>query len=191
MKTVKDLVELEYTPWKTESAFYSWMRGGIRRGLWNKHPVKLLKLKQERFKAPLGKKTKRNPEGLVWACRCAICGVAERENSCQVDHIEPAGKKKLQESIEEFIINLTFVSLDDLQLVCKPCHKIKSQAEKNGITYDEAELNGFHKKFKDLKAAEQIIVMEILSLPPKKTKPLREKEYRLWLEENFLSPSGE
>ena len=37
--------------WKTESAFMSWLRGGIRR-MWSKHPVRIEFMKQNRIRIP-------------------------------------------------------------------------------------------------------------------------------------------
>ena len=39
--------------WKTESAFMSWLRGGIRR-MWSKHPVRIEFMKQNRTRIPNG-----------------------------------------------------------------------------------------------------------------------------------------
>ena len=46
----KMLSEMSHV-WKTESAFMSWLRGGIRR-MWSKHPVRIEFMKQNRIRIP-------------------------------------------------------------------------------------------------------------------------------------------
>lgn len=46
--------------WKTKSSFFSWLRGGIRRSLWNKSPIKLEYIKKHRKRIP-----NPNPKGKV------------------------------------------------------------------------------------------------------------------------------
>lgn len=143
MREVEEIIASPDSPWKTESNFWTYLRGGIRRGLWNKHPLKLTKLKSERFKAPLGRVTKANPKGLVWACKCSLCGNTFRESYCEVDHINEASDVPLKEDMEGFIRRLVFILLEDLQIVCKDCHKIKSYSERQGISFEEAKATKF------------------------------------------------
>ncbi len=37
-----------------------------------------------------------------------------------------------------FVKGIVLVSEDDLQLVCKPCHKAKSYSEKEGLSFEDA-----------------------------------------------------
>ena len=73
MKDKLTLILKEYSHiWKTESAFMSWLRGGVRGGLWNKHPVKLEFIKKNRIQIP-----NPNPKGkkpTVWGAVCALTG---------------------------------------------------------------------------------------------------------------------
>ena len=125
--------------WTTEAKWWAWVRGGIRRGLWEKNPVKLNYIKDNRFKAPLGRKTKKNPEGMVWACECEICGKTKRQSLCQVDHKIEAGSLKSFEDLEGFITRLVAITDDDVQIACKSCHSIKTYAERHNISYEEAD----------------------------------------------------
>ncbi|MNY60034.1 hypothetical protein D3C86_1965410 [compost metagenome] len=45
--------------------------------------------------------------------------------------------------MQTFIQNIVCVSFEDLQFVDKECHKIKSHAEKQGISFDEAKTEKF------------------------------------------------
>jgi len=121
------------TPWATEAKFWAWVRGGLRRGAWNKHPSKLNKIKNNRYKAPLGRNGKE-----VWACVCAVCDVEYRQSECQVDHIEPAGSLKCREDLKGFIERLLFVTEDDLRVVCKKCNSILAYADRYKVTFEQA-----------------------------------------------------
>lgn len=125
--------------WPTQSSFMSFVRGGIRRGLWEKNPLKLEFIKENRFKAPLGKKTKRNPDGMVWCCKCALTGNTYRQTDCQVDHVVGNHSLKSEEDLKDFVMSMIYIDpKKDLQMVGKEPHKIKSYAEKQGITFEEA-----------------------------------------------------
>jgi len=122
-------------PWKTKAAFYAWLRGGLRRSLWMRHPVKIEFLKSNRHKAPLGRNGKD-----VWCMQCAICSNLFRQSDCEVDHIHPAGKLNGVEDISSFVERLAFVSEEDLRICCKLCHSILTYSERYGCTFEEAKL---------------------------------------------------
>jgi 5-methylcytosine-specific restriction endonuclease McrA len=122
--------------WKSESAFMSWIRGGIRQGLWNRHPVKLEFIKKNRIqiKNP-------NPRGnkpLVWGGVCSQCNNHFVQKDLEVDHREGGHSLKTINDVQSFIENIVFVTEDDLQLVCKPCHKIRSQMDRKNISFAAA-----------------------------------------------------
>lgn len=117
--------EVPGSPWKTESAFWSWVRGQLRRG-WNIHPIKHLYLQSKRHK----KKNERGRE--IWHITCENCDNCFKKADIQVDHIEPSGSLKCDEDIERFVKRLYFITFDDLQLLCDECHKDKSYRERYG-----------------------------------------------------------
>jgi len=126
------------TPWGTENAFWTWMRGGLRRSLWMRHPVKLALLKEKRYRAPLGRVSKSGIAQLVWAIDCSVCAQCVKQSNAEVDHIHEAGSLKNVEDIQSFIERLAFVTSDDLRVVCKPCHKILTYASRYGVSFEEA-----------------------------------------------------
>lgn len=123
----------EDTPWKTESSFWTWVRGGLRRSLWMRHPVKILLLKEKRYRASIGRGGRS-----VWALRCSICQTEQPQSECEVDHIKEAGSLKSREDIAGFVERLAFVTTEDLRVVCKPCHKILTMMSRYGMTFEEA-----------------------------------------------------
>ena len=134
----KKLWEIYPHIWKTESAYMSWIRGGIRRSLWNRHPVKLEFIKLNRVKIP-----NPNPKGKVaevWGGVCSLTGETHVIANLEVDH--RTGNHSLQtlKDIEPFVKGIVDITLDDLQLVSKEAHKIKSYAEKQGISFEEAKI---------------------------------------------------
>ena len=83
----------------------------------------------------------------------------------EVDHKQQAGALgKTPESVGVWLFDL-LCSTDNMQLLCKSCHKIKSYADRVGCTFEQAE----HKKkiiaFKSLTEQEQIDTLLSLGLP--------------------------
>jgi len=58
--------------------------------------------------------------------KCNHCGGEFVAKSVQVDHIKPMGKDRTWDDF----INELFCETDNLQVLCVPCHKIKSQQER-------------------------------------------------------------
>ena len=136
-KLEKMLSEMSHV-WKTESAYMSWLRGGIRRYLWAKNPVKLEFIKQNRVKIP-----NPNPKGKVkevWGGVCALTGNIFPIGDMEVDHKEGNHSLKTLDDLVPFVKGIVMITLDDLQLVSKEAHKIKSYAEKQGISFEEAKI---------------------------------------------------
>lgn len=122
--------------WKTKSAFMSWLRGGIRRSLWNKSPIKLEYIKKHRKRIP-----NPNPKGkveTVWGGSCGLCGEDFVLAQLDVDHKEGNHSLNGLSDIQSFIENIVLVTEDDLQFACKTCHKIKNQQQRKGISFEEA-----------------------------------------------------
>ena len=135
-KLEKMLSEMSHV-WKTESSFMSWLRGGIRR-IWAKHPVKLDFIKQNRVKIP-----NPNPNGrvkTVWGGKCALTGEYFVLNELECDHKVGNHSLKTLDDLVPFVKGIVMITLDDLQLVSKEAHKIKSYAEKQGISFEEAKI---------------------------------------------------
>jgi glutaredoxin len=57
----------------------------------------------------------------------------------EVDHVDMAGKCNNWEEAAQFVKRLLDCN-DNWVLSCKPCHKTKSLAERQGISFEEAQL---------------------------------------------------
>lgn len=125
--------------WKTKSSWLGWIRGGIRKSLWNRSPIKLDFIKENREKIP-----NPNPNGRldeVWGGRCGMCRELFVVSRLQVDHKQGNIPLKDIDDIQGFVEGIVMVSSDDLQFLCKECHDIKSYSEKHGMTLLEAAAN--------------------------------------------------
>ena len=124
--------------WKTESAFMSWIRGGIRRSLWNRHPVKLEFIKNNRMRIP-----NPNPRGKVaevWGGVCALTGETHVIANLEVDHKTGNHSLRCIDDVNSFVAGIVLITESDLQFVSKEAHKIKSYSEKQGISFEEAKI---------------------------------------------------
>lgn len=107
----------------TEAQFWSAIRSALRAKFrwW----VPAIKAKQLARRANQSD----NPR-LKWEYRCAKCGGWFQEKNTQIDHVIPCGSLKNYDDLEEFIKKMTPESSDSFQLLCKPCHKIKTKADR-------------------------------------------------------------
>ena len=151
------LWELYPTVWKTESAFMSWLRGGIRR-MWSKHPVRIEFMKQNRIRIPNPNKNGKTKE--IWGGVCALTGELTPQTSLEVDHKKGNHSLRSIDDIQSFVESILLVTFDDLQLVSKDAHKIKSYAEKHDMTFAEAKV---HKEVIELCKDKQKVVDKLSS----------------------------
>jgi len=108
----------------TESAFWSFIRSGLRqKSRWWK-PITQCKLNAKRtYKGP-NKRQK-------FEYQCNSCKKWFAEKNINVDHINPAGSLNCANDLPGFVERL-FCETDNLQLLCSGCHNTKTQNEKNG-----------------------------------------------------------
>ncbi len=106
----------------TESAFWSFIRSGLRqKSRWWK-PITECKLKAKRaYKGP-NKRQK-------FEYQCNQCKNWFPEKQINVDHIEPAGSLNCAADLPGFVERL-FCEQDNLQVLCEACHDIKTKNEK-------------------------------------------------------------
>ena len=169
-KLEKMLSEMSHV-WKTESAYMSWLRGGIRRYLWSKNPVKLEFIKQNRVKIP-----NPNPKGKVkevWGGVCALTGNIFPIGDMEVDHKEGNHSLKTLDDLVPFVKGIVMITLDDLQFVSKEAHKIKSYAEKQGISFEEAKVE--KEVIEIIKQKKDKVYLQEHQLPVESTQALRRK----------------
>ena len=107
----------------TDAMFYSAIRSALRaRFRFWKPATEALALASR----PSQSKNKR----LKKEYRCAACGKWFPRKDVEIDHVEPCGSLRSLEDVASFIERLTPEDPKAFQIVCKPCHKRKTQAER-------------------------------------------------------------
>ena len=162
-KKLDEILEQYPHIWKSKSAFMSYLRGGVRRACWMKHPVKLEFIKNNRERIP-----NPNPRGKVtevWGGRCNVCKNLFVQSKLSVDHVrEYSATLKNIDDIQKFVELISLVTEDDLQLVCKDCHDTISYSQKQGCSFQEAVVRKKHiligkdKRFKSELEARGMVV---------------------------------
>jgi 5-methylcytosine-specific restriction endonuclease McrA len=114
-----------WTPARFNSFITSTLRAGARR--WQPKYDTLNAAKTE-------KKINSASGRLAQHFRCGLCSQEVVQKEMEVDHIKPAiDPKKGFISWDTFIDNL-FCEKENLQAICKSCHKAKTQLEKQERT---------------------------------------------------------
>jgi 5-methylcytosine-specific restriction endonuclease McrA len=66
-----------------------------------------------------------------WRTRCELCNYEFFETSTEVDHKDPVVPIAGWDSFDGYVARL-FCGPEDLQVVCKPCHRAKTHKENQG-----------------------------------------------------------
>jgi hypothetical protein len=123
------------TPWKNSVAFFTYLRGCLRKA-WSNNPIKHNLIKKVRKQidnpSPSGKKK------TVFGFTCELCHTDFVLAQGQVDHKIAAGSLRKTEDIQGFVERLLYVTEDDLRLICKSCNSSLAYAEKQKISFEEA-----------------------------------------------------
>ena len=167
---IERLMELHPDLFPTKAKVWQYLRGALRRGLWERSPMKH-KFKQSKMTPPPEGYTGRGKKGT----ECALTGEWTMTSHLEVDHKE--GHKPLLEEkdIVPYIIHLLGCG-DQLQCVEKEAHKIKSYAERKGISFEEAKLEKMAIAFGKLpKDAQETFFVEKGVTPPTNAKTRRER----------------
>lgn len=136
--------------WKTESAYLSWIRGQIRQ-IWNTCPQKIEFLKKNVKQLP---KLDENGDeikfknGKVRLYKSYVCNYCDKvcydsekianKKTYAVDHVKGNHSLTKFEHIPTFLDAIVRVREEDLQILCKSCHDIKTYAETQNITFKAA-----------------------------------------------------
>ena len=108
----------------SESAFWSFIRSGLRQKSRFWKPITQCKLAARRpYKGP-NKRQK-------FEYLCNVCNKWFPEKKINIDHIHPAGSLRCAQDLPGFVERL-FCEIDNLQCICESCHNVKTQNEKNG-----------------------------------------------------------
>jgi len=109
----------------TEGQFNSFIKSMLRRGSTRWGPKYACK------KAARHSEKLPNEKGrLVFHSLCASCNQVFPETTCAVDHIQPVVDPYVGFQGWDTLIERLFCEVDNLQVLCKPCHDRKTKREK-------------------------------------------------------------
>lgn len=118
--------------WPTKAKFFAFLRGNLRRAVWEKWPGKI-EFKNEKCKPPPEDYTGRAKSGAY----CELTGEWIGKSAAEIDHIRGHVSLNDWEDVLPFIIHLC-ASKDNMAYVGKEAHRIKSYAERMGISFQDA-----------------------------------------------------
>jgi 5-methylcytosine-specific restriction endonuclease McrA len=104
----------------TESQYFSKIRSILRSGFRYWKPMQLALEKASRPSQSLNKRIKKEYQ-------CAKCKKWYKRADVEIDHKEECGSLSNYEDIVPFIQRLTKENIDAYQILCKPCHKLKTE----------------------------------------------------------------
>jgi len=115
----------------TESQFLAWVRSALR--------SKSLRWPPRNEALELARRPYKGPNKLQkWEYSCSICKQWYKAKEVCVDHYpKPAGSILSVEDIGAFVNNL-YCEVDNLRVLCVPCHEIHTLADKEGVSFEEA-----------------------------------------------------
>lgn len=109
----------------TEARFKSFVTSALRAAS-RRWPPKYKALKE----AFAGRKVNVKTGKLAMHYTCAACKKLYVATDVQVDHIKPVVDPKKGFVSWDSFIDRMFCEIENLQVMCKPCHKIKTDQEK-------------------------------------------------------------
>lgn len=167
--------------WKNQSQFYTWLRGKLRE-IWKDNPVRIT-FKKETLRpvSPEERLTKKFHPSTKNVGECTFCDEWFPGSKLEVDHKIQIGKCNNFEDAVDFLKGVAFVPKSNMQLTCKPCHKIKSYSERQGITFEEARLEKKAIEFSKKPIPEQVLFFESHEHTPPTNAKGRRAAYKDWL----------
>ena len=109
------------------------VRGAIR-SAWMKSDVKLAYLYMNTI-PDMDDKTRTK-----WLVKCEMCGELFKLTDVEIDHRNGNHTFTKVEDFENYFSNILMVGFDDLSILCKEDHAVKTLAESQGISIESARL---------------------------------------------------
>ena len=116
-----------------EKHVLSVVRGAIR-SAWMKSDVKLAYLYMNTI-PDMDDKTRTK-----WLARCEMCGELFKLTDVEIDHRNGNHSFTRVEDFENYFNNILMVGFDDLSILCKEDHAVKTLSESLGISIEESRI---------------------------------------------------
>lgn len=134
LKLSKPLDENGYRKPITETELVGWVRKKLD-DIWMKCPMKLAFVASKRV--PDYSPDTRRASMYI----CNICKEGFSLTEVQCDHIEGEHEFTRLDQLVDFANKRFMVGYKDLQVLCIPCHQLKTHAERHGLTLEEAKID--------------------------------------------------
>ena len=108
----------------TEAQYFAKIRSSLRNGFRWFYPMQQALEKASRPSQSENKRIKKEYQ-------CAHCGKWLPRKNVEIDHILECGSLRSYEDIVPFIQRLTAEDVNSYQILCKPCHLLKTHSAKN------------------------------------------------------------
>ena len=169
---IKKILEENPEIWKTESAYFSYIRGCIRLA-WSRNPVKLKLLKKVKKQIPNPNYGKpRNTKPTVMGATCEICNNDFPMKLIEIDH-RHGGAYSLRciDDIQGFFESICIVTEGELRLVCLNCHGCLTYAAKENVSFEQAKvIKHVISLDKENKVVDKLNCMGVSCIPTTKAK---------------------
>lgn len=129
----------------TEAQWLAWVRSALR-SKWLRWPPRAEAINRAR-------RVYKGPNKLQkYEVQCAMCKEWFKQKEIEVDHFpHDAGSIRSSDDIGPFV-NRLYCEVDNLRVLCKPCHKVHTLATSKGISIEEARLEKMvNERMKDKK----------------------------------------
>lgn len=152
----------------SEKEVMTWWRASIRR-VWSKSPplLKFIKDNEMLVENTNPRSMKRYPK--VKKYKCEIDNQLYGSNDIEIDHIKGEHPCTSYSDAESFLQSIVFVTPDDLQVLSKKNHKIKTHGERYGYSFEEAKVKKeIIALTKSNKVVDKLKELGVLSIPKTK-----------------------
>jgi len=168
--------------WRTKSEYFVWLRGHMRR-IWADFP-----LRSEWKKSQLRPVTKEERVMKLFhpstktVGQCYLCQNWFSASKLECDHIKASEGCYDFETAQKFLWHCAADDPDNWALVCKPCHKIKSHAERQGLSFEESRIE--KEIIAIVKAKKDKSFLQNAGITPASNAAKRKEQLREYLKEN-------
>lgn len=165
---------LQTNLWKTESEWWAWLRGKSRQ-IWSDYPPRN-DFKRSKL-VPNFDGSGVTSKRVKSVGQCQICNEWFANSSLQVDHIAQAGSiGGSWEGYFQWLYDL-LADKDNMQLVCKPCHLVKTHADRLGVSFEEARIKKEVIRFSKMDEDSQRAMLIIANVEPTASRAGRVRQY--------------